>query len=129
VSVEPNHCSLADLSELFNRASPQGWPSRTSVLSSAGFRRATLQVLSPRCGGRGSWDFYPHVSGILGSAYAASAVIYASLGETEKGLKSLERGIAERDVFLAENFFDPLLDRLRKEPEFAKMERAMGLIR
>ena len=101
-------------------------------------------------------DFYPHVSGILGSAYAASgdraaaldvladltkrskneyipafafAVIYASLGDTEQGLKSLQRGIAERDVFLAENFFDPLLGPLRKEPEFAKIERAMGLRR
>jgi TolB-like protein/Tfp pilus assembly protein PilF len=101
-------------------------------------------------------DFYPHVSGILGSAYAASgdsaaaldvladltrrskseyipafafAVIYASLGETEQGLKSLQRGIAERDVFLAENFFDPLLDPLRKKPQFAKIESAMGLRR
>ena len=99
-------------------------------------------------------DFYPHVSGILGSAYAASgdraaalevladlekrskneyipqfafAVIYASLGDKEQGLKALERGVAERDVFLAENFFDPLLDPLRKEPGYAEIERAMGL--
>jgi hypothetical protein len=47
----------------------------------------------------------------------------------EEGLKSLQRGVAERDVFLAENFFDPLLDPLREEPEFAKIERAMELRR
>jgi tetratricopeptide (TPR) repeat protein len=101
-------------------------------------------------------DFYPHISGAMGSAYAASgdrtagrqvladltkrskneyippfafAVVYAGLGEKEEGLKSLQRGIAERDIFLAENFFDPLLDPLRKEPGFAKIEEAMGLKR
>ena len=41
-------------------------------------------------------------------------------------LKALQRRIAERVVFLAE-FFDPLLDPLRKESEFEEIERAMGL--
>ena len=59
----------------------------------------------------------------------AFAVVYAGLGEKDRGLEWLERGIAERDIFLPENFFDPLLDPLRKEPEFAKIERAMGLKR
>jgi hypothetical protein len=101
-------------------------------------------------------DFYPHISGAMGSAYAAAgdraaalevladlknrskneyippfafAVIHAGLGEKEQGLKWLQRGIAERDIFLPENFFDPLLDPLRKEPEYAEIERAMGLTR
>ena len=59
----------------------------------------------------------------------AFAVVYAGLGEKDRGLEWLERGIAERDIFLPENFFDPLLDPLRQEPEFAEIESAMGLRR
>jgi tetratricopeptide (TPR) repeat protein len=99
-------------------------------------------------------DFYPHISGALACAYAAAgdraaaltelanlrkrsanayvppftfAVIYAGLGEKTRGLEWLERAVAERDIFLPENFFDPLLDPLRSEPRFAEIERRMGL--
>jgi serine/threonine protein kinase/Flp pilus assembly protein TadD len=99
-------------------------------------------------------DFYPHISGALASAYAASgnraaalreladlrkrsmneyvppfafAVIHAGLGEKARGLDWLKRGVAERDIFLPENFFDPLLDPLREEPRFKEVERRMGL--
>jgi eukaryotic-like serine/threonine-protein kinase len=99
-------------------------------------------------------DAYPHISGALGHAHAASgdpaaalgllaqlrkrmvkeyvppfafAVIYAGLGEKERGLEWLQRGIAEKDIFLPENFFDPLLDPLRDDPGFKEIERGMGL--
>jgi serine/threonine protein kinase/Tfp pilus assembly protein PilF len=101
-------------------------------------------------------DHYPHTSGALASAYAAAgnraaalnelanirkqsankyvppftfAVIHGGLGEKARGLEWLERGIAERDIFLPENFFDPLLDPLRGGPRFAEIERRMGLTR
>ncbi|MDQ3222402.1 MAG: tetratricopeptide repeat protein, partial [Gemmatimonadota bacterium] len=99
-------------------------------------------------------DFYPQITGTLGSAYAALgdrpaalkvladlrkrsakeyippfafAVVYAGLGDRDRGLEWLERGIAERDIFLPENFFDPLLDPLRDDPRFTEIERRMGL--
>jgi serine/threonine-protein kinase len=99
-------------------------------------------------------DFYPHTSGALASAYAAAgdraaatqllddlrkrkakeyippfafAVVYASLGDKTRAIELLERGIADKDIFLPENFFDPLLDSLRNEPRFAEIERKMGL--
>jgi eukaryotic-like serine/threonine-protein kinase len=101
-------------------------------------------------------DFYPHISGALAVAYAADgdraaalkelanlrkrasteyvppfafAVIHGGLGEKTQGLEWLERGIAERDIFLPENLFDPLLDPLRGGPRFAQIEKRMGVRR
>ena len=55
------------------------------------------------------------------------AVAYAGLGETDRGIAELHRAIDERDNFMPEIFFDPLLDPLRKDPRFRKVEERMGV--
>jgi hypothetical protein len=54
------------------------------------------------------------------------AVAYGGLGETDRGIAELHRAIDERDIFMPEVFFDPLLDPLRRDPEFRKVEERMG---
>jgi len=98
--------------------------------------------------------FYPHVAAGLAFAYAVSgdraaakrlleelrvrsareyvppfafAVAYAGLGDVTRGIEWLHRGIDERDIFLPENFFDPLLDPLRGDPRFTRVVQRMGL--
>jgi tetratricopeptide (TPR) repeat protein len=55
------------------------------------------------------------------------AIAYTGLGETDRAIKELERGIEQRDIFMPENFFDPLLDPLRGDPRFRRVEERMGL--
>jgi len=57
----------------------------------------------------------------------AFAIAYAGLGDTTRGIEWLHRGIDERDIFLPENFFDPLLDPLRGDPRFTRVVQRMGL--
>jgi serine/threonine-protein kinase len=98
--------------------------------------------------------FYPHVSAGLAFAYAMSgdraaamrvvkelrrrsatefvppfaiAVAYGGLGDATRGMEWLNRGIDQRDIFIPENFFDPLLDPLRRDPRFARVRTRMGL--
>jgi adenylate cyclase len=101
--------------------------------------------------------FEPYAKGTLAFAYAASgdrvtalrlvrelerrhaahenvppfaiAAGYAGLGDTTRGIAWLLRGIDERDVYLPENLFDPLLDPLRSDPEFAQVLARMGIDR
>jgi len=47
---------------------------------------------------------------------ASIAIGYGALGDTSKGLKWLNRAIDERDIYIPENFFEPLLDPLRQDP-------------
>ena len=54
---------------------------------------------------------------------------YAGLGDITRGLEWLNRGIDEKDIFLPENFFDPLLDPLRQDPRFDQVLARMGLER
>jgi hypothetical protein len=35
--------------------------------------------------------------------------------------------IEVRDIFMPEDFFDPLLDPLRADPRFARVEKRMGI--
>ena len=99
-------------------------------------------------------DNYPQVDGSLGYAYAVSgdrkaalgilddlrkrsareyvppfayALVYAGLGDVTQGVDWLLKGVAQRDIFMPENFFDPLLDPLRKDPRFARVRTRMGL--
>ncbi|MBX6333571.1 MAG: tetratricopeptide repeat protein [Gemmatimonadaceae bacterium] len=55
------------------------------------------------------------------------AVGYAGLGETARGIEWLNRGIDERDIYLPENFFDPLLDPLRRDPGYPRVLARMGI--
>jgi eukaryotic-like serine/threonine-protein kinase len=55
------------------------------------------------------------------------AIAYGGLGDVTQGLEWLNRGIEEHDIYIPENFFDPLLDPLRKDPRFAPVLRRMGV--
>jgi tetratricopeptide (TPR) repeat protein len=57
----------------------------------------------------------------------ALALAYAGLGETTRAFAYLNRAIDVRDIFLPEDFFDPLLDGLRRDPRFKRVEARMGL--
>ncbi len=99
--------------------------------------------------------FYPYGAGGLAYAYGASgdrraalaivddlqrrsargelvpefslAAAYAGLGEPGQGIAWLNRGIDHKDIYLPENFSDPLLDPLRKDPRFQQVVRKMGM--
>ena len=98
--------------------------------------------------------FYPHGAAALAFAYAASgnrpaalaivddlkkrsgrelippfaiAASYAGLGDATQGIEWMNRGIDQKDIYIPENFFEPLLDRLRSDPRFAQVVARMGL--
>jgi tetratricopeptide (TPR) repeat protein len=100
--------------------------------------------------------FYPHAAGGLAFAYAVSgnrraaigivndlerrsarelvppfaiAAAYAGLGDATRGIAWLNRGIDQRDIYIPENFFEPLLDPLRSDPRFEQVLTRMGLER
>jgi tetratricopeptide (TPR) repeat protein len=100
--------------------------------------------------------FYPHAAAGLAFAYARSgnrdaamrivndlkrrsarelvppvaiAVAYAGLGDATRGIEWLNRGIDQRDIYIPENFFEPLLDPLRSDPRFEQVSARMGLER
>ena len=52
------------------------------------------------------------------------AIGYAALGDTAQGLEWLNRAIDQRDIYIPENFFEPLLDPLRNNPQVL---RRMGI--
>jgi len=55
----------------------------------------------------------------------ALALAYAGQGDLTRAFAHLNRAIDERDAFLPEDFFDPLLDPLRRDPRFAGVEARM----
>ena len=59
--------------------------------------------------------------------YFAIAGAYAGLGDLTQGIEWLKRGIDVKDIYIPENFFDPLLDPLREDPRFDQMLVRMGL--
>jgi hypothetical protein len=44
-----------------------------------------------------------------------------------RGLEWLNRGIDEHDIYVPENFFEPLLDPLRMDPRFEQVLAKMAL--
>jgi len=98
--------------------------------------------------------FQPYAAAGLGYAYAASgereaalkivddlkrrsgrelippfsiAAVYAGLGDPTQGIEWLNRGIDQKDVYIPENFSEPLLDPLRSDPRFRQVLTRMGL--
>jgi TolB-like protein/Tfp pilus assembly protein PilF/tRNA A-37 threonylcarbamoyl transferase component Bud32 len=57
----------------------------------------------------------------------ALAIAYTGLGETGRAIEALHRAIDQRDIFLPEVFFDPMLHPLRADPQFRRVEERMGL--
>jgi hypothetical protein len=55
------------------------------------------------------------------------AIAYAGLGNVTQGLEWLNRGIDQHDIYIPENFSEPLLDPLRKDPRFGVVLTRMGL--
>jgi eukaryotic-like serine/threonine-protein kinase len=55
------------------------------------------------------------------------AMAYAGLGDATRGIEWLNRGIDQRDIYIPENFFEPVLDPLRKDPRFGQVLTRMGL--
>jgi TolB-like protein len=98
--------------------------------------------------------FYPYAAAGLAYAYAVSgdraaalgiiddlkrrstgelvppvhiAIAYGALGDETRGLEWLNRAIDQHDIYIPENFFDPLLDPLRRDPRFEQVVTRMGL--
>jgi serine/threonine protein kinase/Tfp pilus assembly protein PilF len=98
--------------------------------------------------------FQPYAAAGLGYAYAASgdreaalkivddlkrrsgrelippfsiAAVYAGLGDPTQGIEWLNRGIDQKDIYIPENFSEPLLDPLRSDPRFRQVLTRMGL--
>jgi serine/threonine-protein kinase len=59
----------------------------------------------------------------------AIATAYAGLGDATRGLQWLNRGIDQHDMYIPENFFEPLLDPLRMDPRFERVLTRMALKR
>jgi serine/threonine-protein kinase len=54
------------------------------------------------------------------------ALVYNGLGETEKALDYLEKGLAERDVRMVFLKVEPKWNNLRREPRFMKLMQSMN---
>ncbi|HEY6853087.1 MAG TPA: protein kinase [Gemmatimonadales bacterium] len=84
----------------------------------SGDRRAALRLIDDlkRRSARG--ELVPELS---------IAEAYGGLGDREQGIAWLTRAVVERDIYIPENFQEPLLDPLRKDPRFAGLAKKMGL--
>ncbi|HWA58353.1 MAG TPA: protein kinase [Gemmatimonadales bacterium] len=51
---------------------------------------------------------------------------YASLGQLDRAFAMLDKGIAERDALLPENFFEPVFDPLREDPRYPGVVSRLG---
>jgi serine/threonine-protein kinase len=98
--------------------------------------------------------FYPYAAAALAQAYggagdrqAALAVIadlerrsrseyvppvhiamaYGGVGDLAHGMEWMTRAVDLHDIYIPENFFEPLLDPLRKDPRFRPLYQRMGL--
>jgi Flp pilus assembly protein TadD len=56
-----------------------------------------------------------------------AAMVYVGLGRKEQALTSLEKGYADRSMFMTLIKVDPELDPLRSEARFVALLRQMGL--
>jgi len=85
--------------------------------AASGDRDAALEVLRD-LEGRYGHELIPPFSIAAG---------YGALGDTAQGMEWLRRGLSEHDIYLPENFFDPVLDPLRGAPGYERVLAGMGL--
>ena len=97
---------------------PQGAAGLAFALAASGDRAGAMAVVRDLERRRSGKDLIPPFM---------IAAAYAGLGDATKGLDWLNRGIDEKDIYIPENFFDPLLDPLRKDPRFAQILERMNL--
>jgi len=57
------------------------------------------------------------------------ATAHAALGDRAEAIAWLQRGVEQRDSYMPENFFDPILDPVRSQPGYARVLAALGLTR
>ena len=55
------------------------------------------------------------------------ALAYTGLGDMPRAWQYFNRAIDVHDIFLPEDFFDPQLDPLRRDPRFRKIEERFGV--
>ena len=96
---------------------PQGASGLAFAYALSGDRAGAVNLLNDMKR-RSAHEFVPPVS---------LAIAYGALGDAARGLEWLNRGIDERDIYIPENFFDPLMDPLRKDPRFDQVVARMGL--
>ncbi|MGH7512336.1 MAG: protein kinase domain-containing protein [Gemmatimonadales bacterium] len=97
---------------------PQGAAGLAFALAASGDRAGAMAVARDLERRRSGNDLIPPFM---------IAAAYAGLGDATKGLDWLNRGVDEKDIYIPENFFDPLLDPLRKDPRYAQVLERMDL--
>jgi tetratricopeptide (TPR) repeat protein len=65
-------------------------------------------------------------TGTLGGNEYALAVVYSALGDRDRAITQLEKGMQMRSL-LAYVFVEPQLDALRNDPRFQQLRRRAGL--
>lgn len=55
----------------------------------------------------------------------AFVAAHAGMGDLDRAFEWVDRGISERDVLLPENFFEPLLDPLKRDPRYVAVAARM----
>jgi len=55
------------------------------------------------------------------------AMAYGGVGDLAQGMAWMTRAVDPHDIYIPENFFEPLLDPLRKDPGFRRFYPRMGL--
>ncbi|MGH7594405.1 MAG: tetratricopeptide repeat protein [Gemmatimonadales bacterium] len=97
---------------------PQSAAALACALAASGNRREATKIVSDLERRRLAGELVPPMS---------MAEAYAGQGNITKGFEWLNRGIDEHDIYIPENFFEPLLDPLRKDPRFAQVLTRMGV--
>jgi tetratricopeptide (TPR) repeat protein len=96
--------------------SPHGSGSLVAAYARSG-DRASARALLDSLRARSAHEYVPPFVFAIG---------YANLGELDRAFAEIDRGIRERDVLLPENFFEPLLDPLKRDPRYPGVVARIG---